>query len=298
MAAEGGGIRPVRGQAPALVRGEAGGKRRHTAARARRSPPSRQSVTPRSSAPCVVIAPTIPGRAGPDSIRFAPSLPRWRPGGLRGPAAAAIVAGDEDPSRRHDRDVAVGRGRTGPGPRSPRRPRSTPSSGGRWSASASPASRWGSSATDASARGRLRAGQRRAGRARSRPRTMFQSGSVGKQFAAALVLLLADEGRLGVDDPVSKWMPGRPPLERHHRPPSAHPHVRHRGVHGQHRPPPRVHGRRPPADGLPASAGLPARAELEVQQHRLRRARHPDRQGHGPVLRRPPAASGSSVPSA
>jgi CubicO group peptidase (beta-lactamase class C family) len=42
------------------------------------------------------------------------------------------------------------------------------------------------------------------------PRTMFQSGSVGKQFTAALVLLLAAEGRLGLDDPVSKRLPEAP----------------------------------------------------------------------------------------
>jgi CubicO group peptidase (beta-lactamase class C family) len=42
------------------------------------------------------------------------------------------------------------------------------------------------------------------------PRTMFQSGSVGKQFAAALVVLLAEEGRLGLDDHVSKWLPEAP----------------------------------------------------------------------------------------
>jgi CubicO group peptidase (beta-lactamase class C family) len=46
--------------------------------------------------------------------------------------------------------------------------------------------------------------------ARVTPRTMFQSGSVGKQFAAALVLLLAEDGRLGIDDPVSKWIPAAP----------------------------------------------------------------------------------------
>ena len=39
---------------------------------------------------------------------------------------------------------------------------------------------------------------------------MFQSGSVGKQFAAALVLLLAEEGRLGLDDRVSKWLTEAP----------------------------------------------------------------------------------------
>jgi D-alanyl-D-alanine carboxypeptidase len=50
--------------------------------------------------------------------------------------------------------------------------------------------------------------------ARVTPRTMFQSGSVGKQFTAALVLLLAEEGRLGIDDPVSKWIPNAPPRWR------------------------------------------------------------------------------------
>lgn len=42
------------------------------------------------------------------------------------------------------------------------------------------------------------------------PRTMFQSGSVGKQFTAALVLLLAAEGRLDLDDAVSKHWLGAP----------------------------------------------------------------------------------------
>lgn len=43
------------------------------------------------------------------------------------------------------------------------------------------------------------------------PRTMFQSGSVGKQFTAALVLLLDAEGRLALDDPVAKLLPDAPP---------------------------------------------------------------------------------------
>src|SRR5258706_4350492 len=42
------------------------------------------------------------------------------------------------------------------------------------------------------------------------PRTMFQSGSVGKQFTSALVLLLAAEGRLRLDDPVSRLPPESP----------------------------------------------------------------------------------------
>ena len=40
-----------------------------------------------------------------------------------------------------------------------------------------------------------------------KPETVFQSGSTGKQFAAAAALLLADEGRLAFDDPVSKYVP-------------------------------------------------------------------------------------------
>ena len=37
--------------------------------------------------------------------------------------------------------------------------------------------------------------------------TMFQSGSVGKQFTAAAVLLLVEDGKLGLDDPISKYLP-------------------------------------------------------------------------------------------
>jgi len=40
--------------------------------------------------------------------------------------------------------------------------------------------------------------------------TIYQSGSVGKQFTAALVLMLAREGRLGLDDPVRRYLPGPP----------------------------------------------------------------------------------------
>ena len=43
------------------------------------------------------------------------------------------------------------------------------------------------------------------------PDTLFQSGSIGKTFTAALVLLLADEGKLSLDDPVSKYLSPTPP---------------------------------------------------------------------------------------
>jgi CubicO group peptidase (beta-lactamase class C family) len=44
--------------------------------------------------------------------------------------------------------------------------------------------------------------------------TIYQSGSVGKQFTSALVLRLAGEGRLGLEDPISKWLPEGPPSWR------------------------------------------------------------------------------------
>jgi len=37
--------------------------------------------------------------------------------------------------------------------------------------------------------------------------TAFDIGSITKPFTAALILRLAQEGRLGIDDPVSKWIP-------------------------------------------------------------------------------------------
>ncbi|NHZ87662.1 serine hydrolase [Massilia sp. CCM 8733] len=43
------------------------------------------------------------------------------------------------------------------------------------------------------------------------PDTVFQSGSLGKQFTAALVLLLASDGKLGLDDPISRHLPATPP---------------------------------------------------------------------------------------
>ena len=41
--------------------------------------------------------------------------------------------------------------------------------------------------------------------------TVYQSGSVGKQFTAALILRLAAAGRLGLDDPIRRHLPEGPP---------------------------------------------------------------------------------------
>ena len=44
--------------------------------------------------------------------------------------------------------------------------------------------------------------------------TMFQSGSVGKQFTSAGVMTLVEEGKVGLDDPITKYFPGAPPSWR------------------------------------------------------------------------------------
>jgi CubicO group peptidase (beta-lactamase class C family) len=45
---------------------------------------------------------------------------------------------------------------------------------------------------------------------RNTPDTIFEAGSVSKQFTAAAVLLLAREGKLSLDDPVRTYMPELP----------------------------------------------------------------------------------------
>jgi CubicO group peptidase (beta-lactamase class C family) len=46
------------------------------------------------------------------------------------------------------------------------------------------------------------------------PATNFRLASVSKQFTAAAILLLAEDGRLGLDDPVQTWLPTLPPDAR------------------------------------------------------------------------------------
>jgi CubicO group peptidase (beta-lactamase class C family) len=42
--------------------------------------------------------------------------------------------------------------------------------------------------------------------------TIFQSGSVGKQFTATLVMTLVEEGRMSLDDHISKYIPNAPAI--------------------------------------------------------------------------------------
>ena len=42
------------------------------------------------------------------------------------------------------------------------------------------------------------------------PETIFQSGSVGKQFTATAVMMLVEEGRIKLDDPITNYLKGTP----------------------------------------------------------------------------------------
>lgn len=44
-----------------------------------------------------------------------------------------------------------------------------------------------------------------------KPETIFQSGSMGKQFTAAAVMLLVEDGKLGLDDKITKYFSTAPP---------------------------------------------------------------------------------------
>ena len=43
-----------------------------------------------------------------------------------------------------------------------------------------------------------------------KPETIFQSGSVGKQFVSAAIMMLAEEGKLSIDDSISRYFPDAP----------------------------------------------------------------------------------------
>jgi CubicO group peptidase (beta-lactamase class C family) len=44
-----------------------------------------------------------------------------------------------------------------------------------------------------------------------KPQTVFQSGSMGKQFTATAVMMLVEEGKIALDDPIGKYFKNAPP---------------------------------------------------------------------------------------
>ena len=43
-----------------------------------------------------------------------------------------------------------------------------------------------------------------------KPETIFQSGSMGKQFTATAIMMLVEEGKVSLDDPLTKFFPDAP----------------------------------------------------------------------------------------
>ncbi len=43
-----------------------------------------------------------------------------------------------------------------------------------------------------------------------KPETLFQSGSVGKQFVSAAIMMLVEERKISLDDSITKYLPGAP----------------------------------------------------------------------------------------
>jgi CubicO group peptidase (beta-lactamase class C family) len=43
-----------------------------------------------------------------------------------------------------------------------------------------------------------------------KPETIFQTGSLGKQFTATAVIMLVEDGKIHLDDPIGKYLPGSP----------------------------------------------------------------------------------------
>jgi CubicO group peptidase (beta-lactamase class C family) len=44
-----------------------------------------------------------------------------------------------------------------------------------------------------------------------KPETVFQSGSMGKQFTATIIMMLVEEGKISLDDSITKYFPEAPP---------------------------------------------------------------------------------------
>jgi CubicO group peptidase (beta-lactamase class C family) len=47
---------------------------------------------------------------------------------------------------------------------------------------------------------------------RAAANTIYQTGSVGKQFTATAIMILVEEHKIGLDDPMSKYLAGTPPV--------------------------------------------------------------------------------------
>ena len=62
------------------------------------------------------------------------------------------------------------------------------------------------------------------------PAMRYSIGSVSKQFTAAAILMLAEEGKLSLDDPVARFLPDLTDAKRREDPPAPVAHVRLPGL--------------------------------------------------------------------
>ena len=110
-----------------------------------------------------------------------------------------------------------------------------------------------------------------------KPETIFQSGSVGKQFTATAIMMLVEEGKIGLDDPLTKYFPDAPSaLERCNCSRTAEPHRGIWRLPQELQLPQRLDRRRTAQAGREHPPRLPSRNEMGVQQFRLCHARHSD----------------------
>ena len=141
---------------------------------------------------------------------------------------------------------------------------------------------------------------------RNRPETIFEAGSVAKQFTAAAILLLARDGQALARRPGTQVRAGAAGLwHAHHDPPPADPHQRASRL-GQHRGHRRVAAGTASPHPVPRARHRPSAARAQLRaghplvllEHRLQpRCRH-RRPRERPDLRGVHAASASSSRSA
>ena len=127
------------------------------------------------------------------------------------------------------------------------------------------------------------------------PQTIFQSGSVGKQFVSAAVMMLVEEGKMSLDESIVKYFPDSPDwwkpilvknLLSHTSGLAEYETGERTGPNGAFYLRLDFTEAELGEEGRSASHGSKARRPVELSQHELPPARDHDSQGDGQALRR------------
>src|SRR6266480_2279166 len=124
------------------------------------------------------------------------------------------------------------------------------------------------------------------------PDTIFQSGSVGKQFTATAVMMLVEEGKVGLDDPIKKYFPDAPETWNDIKVHNLLSHTSGLSAYERRRTVLHAagfHGRRALQAKHRDADGFQNRRGLGLPEHQLRAAGDFDSQGDGKILWRLPA---------